>query len=93
MVTAKYTFHCISFVYITTLFYFLEQSSGLNFSHYLIFAHFCLQKLEEICSTLEALLTLPDEKVRAVLENYEDGQEESRKLIAALKHLKVYSGT
>jgi len=42
---------------------------------------------------LEELLTLPDEKVRAVLENYEDGQEESRKLIAALKHLKVYSGT
>lgn len=50
-----------------------------------------IKKLEEICSTLEALLTLPDEKVRAVLENYEDGQEESRKLIAALKHLKVYS--
>lgn len=38
-------------------------------------------------------MTLPDEKVRAVLEKYEDGQEESRKLIAALKHLKVYSGT
>ena len=51
------------------------------------------QNLEEKCSTVEGLLSLSDEKVRAVLENYADGEEESRRLIAALKHLHAYTGT
>ena len=42
---------------------------------------------------MEGLLSLSDEKVRAMLENYADGQEESRRLIAALKHLQAYTGT
>ena len=41
---------------------------------------------------MEGLLSLSDEKVRAVLENYADGEEESRRLIAALKHLHAYTG-
>ena len=52
-----------------------------------------LQNLEEKCSTVEGLLSLSDEKVKAILENYADGQEESRRLIAALKHLQAYTGT
>ena len=50
------------------------------------------QNLEEKCSTVEGLLSLSDEKVKAMLENYADGQEESRRLIAALKHLQAYTG-
>jgi len=41
---------------------------------------------------VEGLLSLSDEKVKAMLENYADGQEESRRLIAALKHLQAYTG-
>ena len=41
---------------------------------------------------MEGLLSLSDDKVRAVLENYADGEEESRRLIAALKHLQAYTG-
>lgn len=42
---------------------------------------------------MEGLLSLSDEKVKAMLENYADGKEESRRLIAALKHLQAYTGT
>lgn len=52
-----------------------------------------MQNLEEKCCTIEGLLSLSDDKVRAMLENYADGQEESRRLIAALKHLQAYTGT
>ena len=48
--------------------------------------------MEEKCSTVEGLLSLSDEKVKAMLENYAEGQEESRRLIAALKHLQAYTG-
>lgn len=41
---------------------------------------------------MEGLLSLSDEKVKAMLENYAEGQEESRRLIAALKHLQAYTG-
>ena len=58
-----------------------------------MYACFHLQNLEEKCSTVEGLLSLSDEKVKAMLENYADGQEESRRLIAALKHLQAYTGT
>lgn len=50
-----------------------------------------IKNLEEKCSTVEGLLSLSDEKVKAILENYADGQEESRRLIAALKHLQAYT--
>ncbi|XP_078363143.1 kinase suppressor of Ras 1-like isoform X2 [Oculina patagonica] len=50
-----------------------------------------IKNLEEKCCTVEGLLSLSDEKVRAILENYADGQEESRRLIAALKHLQAYT--
>ncbi|XP_029213159.2 kinase suppressor of Ras 2-like isoform X3 [Acropora millepora] len=50
-----------------------------------------IKSLEEKCNTIEGLLSLSDEKVRAVLENYADGKEESRRLIAALKHLQAYT--
>lgn len=42
---------------------------------------------------MEGLLSLSDEKVKAMLENYAEGQEESRRLIAALKHLQAYTGS
>lgn len=58
-----------------------------------MYSCFYLQNLEEKCSTVEGLLSLSDEKVKAILENYADGQEESRRLIAALKHLQAYTGT
>ena len=58
-----------------------------------MYSFFHLQNLEEKCSTVEGLLSLSDEKVKAMLENYADGQEESRRLIAALKHLQAYTGT
>ncbi|RMX57432.1 hypothetical protein pdam_00006986 [Pocillopora damicornis] len=50
-----------------------------------------IKNLEEKCSTVEGLLSLSDEKVKAMLENYAEGQEESRRLIAALKHLQAYT--
>lgn len=50
-----------------------------------------IKNLEEKCNTVEDLLSLSDEKLRAVLENYADGREESRRLIAALKHLQAYT--
>ena len=48
--------------------------------------------MEEKCSTVEGLLSLADEEVKAILENYVDGQEASRRLIAASKHLRAYTG-
>ena len=61
--------------------------------HLYLICIFHLQNLGEKCSTVEGLLSLSDEKVKAMLENYADGKEESRRLIAALKHLQAYTGT
>lgn len=63
-----------------------------NIVYIYMYIFFRSQNLEEKCSTVEGLLSLSDEKVKAMLENYADGQEESRRLIAALKHLQAYTG-
>lgn len=50
-----------------------------------------IKEIEETCSTLEELLSLPDGKVSRVFDGFENGQEESRQLMRALRHLHAYT--